>query len=307
MIIVFGSINIDMIMPVKAFPAPGETVLCHQYISRCGGKGANQAFAAARTEAKVAMVGRIGDDAFGRRSINNLKQQSVLTTGIGISEQPTGCAAITVNAAGENTIVVASGANLDATGDQVPDEILRDGNTVLLQMEVTPVESWDVIRRAHNNGARTILNPSPVGNVPHEVLDDLDFLILNEGESGALAERLGLSADNVEALAVKMADLGDLCCVITCGEKGAIAAHHGETWRIGALEIEVVDTTGAGDTFCGVFAAALENGDDIPGALHRASVAGALCCRTLGAQEGMPYAEEIDEQLAALAPPEKIS
>ena len=308
MIIVFGSLNIDMVMPVDHFPKPGETVLTvSDYLTRPGGKGSNQAVAAARSGAKVAVVGKVGDDGFGRRCINNLKKQSIWASGIGISERPTGCASITVNSHGENMVLVAPGANFDTTSDQVPDEILSDKNTLLAQMEITTSETWNVIARAYARRARVILNASPAGKIPHEILDDLDFLIMNEIEAHQVARGLGLDDAETIPLARKIADLGDLTCIITMEDKGAVAASKSEIWRVGALSIVPVDTTGAGDAFCGIFAASLEAGDDLQGALHRASVGASLSCLGMGAQAAMPFAEDIDARLADLPPPQLIT
>lgn len=308
MIIVFGSLNIDMVMPVDHFPKPGETILTvSDYLTRAGGKGSNQAVAASRAGAKVAVVGKVGDDGFGRRCINNLKKQSIWASGIGISERPTGCATITVDSRGENMVLVAPGANFDTTSDQVPDEILTEKNTLLAQMEITPSETWNVIARAYERRARVILNASPAANIPHEIIDDLDFLIMNEIEAHQLAENLGLSHEQTTPLARRFADLGDLTCIITMADQGSVAASTREFWRVGALPVVPVDTTGAGDAFCGIFAAAMEAGDDLQGALHRASVGSSLSCLGLGAQAAMPFAEDIDARLSDLPPPQPVS
>lgn len=308
MIIVFGSLNIDMVMPVDHFPKPGETVLSvSDYLTRPGGKGSNQAVAAGRAGAKVAVVGKVGDDGFGRRCINNLKKQSIWASGIGISERPTGCATITVNNHGENMVLVAPGANYDTTSDQVPDEILSDKNTLLTQMEVTPSETWNVIARAYERRTRVILNASPAGKIPHEIIDDLDFLIMNELEAHQVSEGLGIGHAETAHLARKLADLGDLTCIITMEDKGSIAANRSEIWRVGALPVVPVDTTGAGDAYCGIFAAALEAGDDLQGAMHRASVGASLSCLGMGAQSAMPFAEDIDARLSDLPPPALIT
>lgn len=311
MIIVFGSINIDMVMPVDRFPAPGETVLCSaDYLSRPGGKGANQAMAAARAGAKVAIVGKIGDDSFGRRSVNNLKSQSIWTSGIAISDdRPTGCATIAVDRSGANIVMVAPGANLEAMADQVPDEIMTPKNIILAQMEVTPEETFSVLERAHRLGATTILNAAPAGSapIPKNILDSVDYLMLNEIEAQQFAQNLGMEEPDSIALAQKIAKLAEsLTCIITMEDKGAVAATGTETWRIKALPVEVVDTTGAGDAFCGIFAAALQTGLSMTDALHRASVGASLSCLGLGAQSGMPFSEDIEEKLQSLPYPEKL-
>ena len=308
MIIVFGSMNVDLMTPVKEFPHPGETVLCTaDYLSQAGGKGANQAIAAQRAGAKTVMVGKVGDDAFGRRCVNNLKSQSIWTTGIGISDaRPTGCATIAVNSHGENTVIVAPGANLEATSDQVPDEILIPKNIVLTQLEVLPTETFSVLARAHEKGCVTILNASPAGQIPKEALPNIDYLIVNEIEALQLAKGVGIADTDPMKIAPKIAAAGKHVCIITMAGKGAVAANGTGRYRIGALKVDVVDTTGAGDAFCGIFAAALLAGHSWLVALHRASVGAGLSCTGLGAQDSMPAKDDIDARMNDLAQAEKI-
>jgi len=308
MIIVFGSMNIDLIMPVSHFPKTGETVACTaDYLSRTGGKGANQAVAAVRAGAKVAMAGKVGDDAFGRRSVNNLKTQGVWTTGIGISERPTGCATIAVNMKGANIIIVAPGANLDATSDQLPDEVFNDKNLILCQLETDYAQTFDVLRRGKENGAITILNASPSAEIPAEVIATLHYLIVNEVEAHQLAHGLGIESEDALTIAKKVAAMGDLACIITLEEKGAVAAKGNEAYTVGALPVEVVDSTGAGDAFCGIFAASLQSGSGWVKAMHVASTGAGLACLGLGAQAGMPAIDDIQANLSRLPAPQKIS
>ena len=307
MIVVFGSLNIDMMMPVERFPEPGETVLCvTDYLSRPGGKGSNQAVAAVRAGAKVAVVGKVGSDSFGRRCVNNLKHQSILTTGIGISDRPTGCATIAVDEHGTNFVIVASGANLETTSDQVPDEILTAGNIVLAQMEVMPEETFSVLSRAHAKGAITILNAAPVGNLPVEVLKNIDYLIVNEIEAVQLAQNFGIQGSDLRLLAGAIAQKGDLSCIITLEDKGSVIAGGGDFYTLAALPVEAVDTTGAGDAFCGIFAACLQMDMDWLRALHYSSVGAGLSCQGLGAQDGIPFTEDIEAKLDSISPPQKI-
>ena len=307
MIIVFGALNIDIIMSVSQFPETGETVIADDYTTRSGGKGSNQAMASTRAGAKTAMVGKVGDDAFGRRAMNNLKSQSVLGTGIGISERPTGCATIWVDENGQNKVLLSCGANLDATADQIPDEILTERNTVLVQWEVPEEETFMLIRRAAERGARTILNAAPaVAEVPDDILDMLDYLILNDIEAKQLAAHQGFTQKKMEAIAAEFAKRGQLTCIITLGEKGVLAATPDRIIKMPALDVEVVDTTGAGDCFCGVFAAHLEQRHDLVSALKAASAAAALSCRVLGAQAGIPFEGEIDEYMNSLPDPEEV-
>lgn len=308
MIIVFGSMNIDLITPVSAFPNPGETVLCtSDYVSQAGGKGANQAVAAMRAGAKTVFVGKVGDDAFGRRCVNNLKTQGIWTSGIGLSDtRPTGCATIAVNAQGENTIIVAPGANLEATSDQVPDEVLGPRNVVLTQLEVPPTETFSVLARAHAKGCITILNASPAGEIPKEALPNIDYLIVNEIEAQQLARGVGITDTDPRKIARQISDAGKHTCIITMAGKGAIAANKNGVFHIGALDVEVVDTTGAGDAFCGIFAASILADQSSLVALHRASVGAGLSCMALGAQESTPAKDDIDARMKDLAAPVKI-
>lgn len=308
MIVVFGSMNVDLVMPVTHFPKPGETVLCAtDYLSRTGGKGANQAVAAARAGGKVAMVGKVGDDSFGRRCINNLKSQSVWTSGIGISERPTGCATIAVDSKGGNFVMVAPGANLDVTADQAPDEVLSAKHVVLTQLEVTPEATFDVLARARKNGAITILNASPAHSLPREALKNVDYLIVNEIEALQLAHGLGITGTDPRHLARELAALGPLTCIITLEARGCVAARGSDVYAQETLQVEVVDTTGAGDAFCGIFASCLLKDMNWLDAMHRASAGASLSCLGLGAQAGIPFAEDIDAAAAKLPPAAKIT
>ncbi len=308
MIVVFGSMNVDLVMPVTHFPTPGETVLCAtDYLSRTGGKGANQAVAAARAGAKVAMVGKVGDDSFGRRCINNLKSQSVWTAGIGISERPTGCATIAVDSKGANFVMAAPGANHDVTADQAPDEVLGRKHVVLTQLEVTPEATFDVLARARKNGAITILNASPAHILPREVLQNVDYLIVNEVEALQLAHRLGITTNDPAEVARALAALGPLTAIVTLEARGCVAARDGHVYTQETLQVEVVDSTGAGDAFCGIFAAGLLKDRPWLDALHLASAGAALSCLGLGAQAGIPFSEDTESAAATLPKATRLS
>jgi ribokinase len=306
MIIVFGSIDIDMVMPVGHFPQPGERVLCTaDYLSHPGGKGSNQAVAAARGGAKVAVVGKVGDDSFGRRCINNLKNQSIWASGIGVSEnRPTGCATIAVDSNGGNISIAAPGANLEATSDQVPDEALTSRNIILAQLEIPLKETFDVLHRARKGGAITILNASPAENMTRDGLQEVDYLIVNEVEALQLARNLGVKETDPRLIAKAIAQMGrNLTCIITLESKGSVAVRGEDTYVVGTLKIEAVDTTGAGDAFCGIFAACLQAGHDWLKAMHYAGTGAALSCLGLGAQESMPFLEDIEPRISSVPPP----
>jgi ribokinase len=308
MILVFGSLNMDLVMTVPVLPKPGETVLCPGYTLKPGGKGNNQAVAAARAGAPVAMAGCVGPDAFGSGLVENLVRAGVDTSDINLVEQPTGCAMICVDADAENFITVASGANLAAASDRIADSKLGPGTTVLMQMEVPAEQNWALIRRAHDLGSRTVLNVAPAADVPSDILKLIDVLVVNEHEAADIGGRLGLSTSSSTGLARDLARTCGVTCVVTLGSAGALMAESGGAlWTAAPLKINPVDTTGAGDAFCGILTAALDGGAEPKDALHRASVGASLACMALGAQESLPTSEAIDARLRDVAEPLRLS
>jgi ribokinase len=302
MIVVFGSINVDLVFALTSLPQPGETVLGQDYRVVAGGKGANQAVAAARDGGRVAMVGQIGDDGFAAVARASLAEAGVDLAGVGVSRRPTGCAAICVDSAGRNQIAVASGANGDVRAAQVSDKLLGTDTTLVLQMEVPPAENAALIARARARDCRIILNLAPATKLDRAALSAVDVLVVNDGEGAWLAASLGIEAGEPAAMARALAAWLNVTVVMTLGEKGVIAATGDATWSVGALPVTPVDTTAAGDCFVGVLAAALDRGDGLGVALHRASVAAGLACTVEGAQPSLPPANVIDKKLGALAP-----
>ena len=187
MIVVFGSLNVDLTVPVTHLPEPGETVLGPGYDMVPGGKGANQALAAARAGAKVAMVGRVGRDGFADVALSELRAGGVDISRVERDEHPTGCALIAVDTKGQNQIVLATGAIAAALERQVPDEWLTPESLVIMQMEVWPAQNWALVARAASRGARVLLNAAPAGPIPGIALAALNWLIVNETE--AVAQR----------------------------------------------------------------------------------------------------------------------
>ncbi|WP_119459318.1 ribokinase [Rhodospirillaceae bacterium SYSU D60014] len=303
MILVFGSINIDLVIPVETLPRPGETVLGPGYRLVPGGKGANQALAARRAGGDVRMIGRVGRDSFADLALADLTAAGVDLRDVERDDQPTGCALVCVDRQGDNLIVVASGANRAVAAPQVGDALLEAKTLLLLQMEIPAAENWSLVRRARACGARILLNAAPAGPIPKDALAALDWLVMNEGEAVTVAKGLGLSAQDPRTAARALAAAGGIATVVTLGKAGTIAFHGEEAWRVGALPVDCVDSTGAGDAFVGAFAAAVESGADLPAALHRASVAGGLACLAQGAQPSLPDDAEITRYLPELAPP----
>jgi ribokinase len=294
MITVFGSINIDLVQRTPHFPAPGETVLCDSYELVPGGKGANQALAAARTGASTAMIGMVGRDLFAEMALRDLRQIGVDLTCVGQSKRPTACASVQVADDGENAIVVSSGANQAVTSNQAPDSMFTPDTTVLLQMEVPLMENWAFLKRAHGAVRCTILNAAPTAFVPDDAMKQLDILIVNESEGAAIAAQAGLTASSLCDVPRQLAQRYGLTCILTLGAEGAIVAGAGNNFSIDAASVKPLDTTGAGDTFVGVLAAGLDGGMDLRASATRASLAASLACTVTGAQTSIPTASVID-------------
>lgn len=289
MIVCFGSINLDLIFRLPALPLVGQTVLGPNLQLEPGGKGANQAVAAARDGAVVIFAGAVGRDALATDALALLRKSGIDLTRVIQSDLATGAAAICVDPAGRNLIAVASGANLASRAAQVEDSLLGVRSTVLLQMECAPAETAALIRRARAAGSRIILNLAPAAPLPRDVLGMVDLLVVNEPEAAFLAKMLGCDAT---AKALRTALAVDV--VMTLGEAGLAAATNRGTWQLPARKVAVVDTTGAGDCFTGVLAAALDRGLALEAALHRANTAAALACTVAGTQGSMPMRTATD-------------
>ncbi len=294
MIRVFGSINMDVVIPVTRLPVAGETVLTPGYELVPGGKGANQAVAAARAGADVAMTGMVGKDSFGAATLAALSDAGVVTDGVGQGEGPTACAMVCVAADGENQIVVASGANRELRADRLNHAKFGRGDTMLVQLEVPLSENWRAIETAREAGATIILNAAPAAPIPASALSAIDVLIMNELEAVGVAQADGLPDNTPEQAAAALTDRHGCTSVVTLGAGGAVAFTRDRTWRVGVLAIDPIDTTAAGDAFTGCLAAELDGGADFAVALHRASVAGGLACTRLGAMVSLPEAHQID-------------
>jgi len=304
MIVVFGSINVDLVIRAAALPRPGETVLAPTWHLYPGGKGANQAVAAARAGAAVALYGCVGRDGFADTALAGLRAAGVDLAGVAVADDaPTACAAICVDDRGENQIAVASGANLSARADRVPDAALGPQTTVMLQLEVPVAETVALAARARARGARVVLSAAPAAAVPAALLEAADVVLVNALEATMLAGALGLPAGDPMAAAAGLAARCGGAAVVTLGGRGAVAFAGGERLAVGALPLRPVDTTAAGDAFAGALAAALDRGETLAAALRRASVAGGLACLAAGAQPSLPDAAAIELRLGDLGPP----
>jgi ribokinase len=300
-VVVVGSLNLDLVVTSSRLPSRGETVLAGDIARHPGGKGLNQAIAAARQGASVAMVGVVGADAEGDALLDVADREGIDTSGVGrVEDVASGLAVITVDAAGDNTIVVAPGANRALTVEHVRSHLdgLREGAVVLAQLEVpvdAVVAAMDVARAA---GARTVLNPAPAGPLPPDLLARCDLIVPNETEAAALTGVDTGSDDGVAAAARRLVAEGAGAAVVTIGARGACWVTDGEApVRIPTFRVSAVDVTAAGDAFCGALAAALARGNPMPVALRRAAAAGALATTTPGAVPSLPRAADVEDLL----------
>jgi ribokinase len=300
MVVVFGSINLDLVTRVPRLPSPGETLIGSGFASYPGGKGANQALAAARAGAVVRMYGAVGRDGAAASALVLLRAGTVDVAGIRAVDAPTGCATILVDDAGENAIVVVPGANERVDPDAVPDAVLGAGAVLLLQHEVPLSANAVLVARAARAGTRIVLNGAPARPLNRELLAMIATLIVNVSEAAALAPLFGWPAEAGAFAAAAAADIDGLEVVVTRGAAGAISVRGHDRIHVPAPEVEVIDTTGAGDAFVGAFAAALDAGDDRPRALSIAIAAGSLACTMHGAQPALPARDAIDALLLSV-------
>jgi ribokinase len=304
-VVVVGSVNVDLVVSAPRIPRPGETILGSELVQRPGGKGGNQAVAARRLGADCVLVAAIGADRLGAELQTHLAEEGLdLTQVVVTPERATGVALIVVDGAGENSIVVAPGANhaLDATAVARAADVFEPADVLSLQIEVPLAASLEAARLAHEAGATVLLNAAPLPEVPDAALDKLlamvDVLVVNECEARALtgapepADLTGWArlAGDIHALGPRLA-------VVTLGPRGAVAADGDRTYRQAAFCAEVVDTTGAGDSFAGALAVAFAEGRPVAESLRRACAAGALATTRLGAQEALPTATELQRFL----------
>lgn len=295
MIVCFGSINLDLIFALPHLPAPGQTVAGPSLRIEPGGKGANQSVAAARDGAQVVFAGAVGRDALAEGALALLHASGIDYSRVQRCDASTGCASICVDPAGHNFVAVALGANLVATQDAIEDPLLGRGTTVLLQNECGAEQTAAMIARAHAAGCRIVLNLAPAGPLPQAALRDVDVLVVNEDEAAWLATRFGIGGDAASLHSALGVDV-----VVTLGDRGLQAEARAGHFRLDVRAVKVVDTTGAGDCFTGVLAAALDRGTPFEAALRRANVAAALCCGRPGTQGSMPTGPETDAALADL-------
>jgi len=304
-IVVVGSLNMDLVVRAPRHPQPGETILGGDFRTFPGGKGANQAVAAARLGAAVQMIGRVGADAFGAALLQTLAQDGVDTRHVPRDQEaPTGVALITLNAAGQNTIVVAPGANARLTPQDVvaAEAAFASAAVLLLQLECPLPAVAQAIELAKQHGAQVVLNPAPAQPLDAALLAKVDYLLPNQSE---LALLTGL--DDIRPAVSRLQAIGVRRIVVTLGEEGVLVAEDASEIHLPAHGVTVVDTTAAGDAFAGAFAVALLEGHSTCQAAAWGNAAGALAVTRAGAQPSLPRRGELEKFLAAarMTPPRR--
>ncbi len=300
-VVVVGSLNVDLVVGLERMPAPGETVMGETLERHPGGKGLNQAVAAARLGARVSMIGTVGSDDSGVWLQGIVCTEGIDATGIISADGPSGTALIEVDPTGMNRIVVIAGANAALTAADVTAAINAiDGVAVVLTQGEIPLEAITAAMAAGRAcGARTILNPAPVRDYPASLLALVDFLVPNEHEAAHLS---GLPTDSLvdaSEAARHFTGEGVPNAIITRGARGAVWVSPSSSGSVPAYRVTPVDTVAAGDAFCGGLAAALASGDPLPVALRWASAAGALATTIAGAVPSLPTRDAVEQLLTS--------
>lgn len=307
-IVVIGSLNMDLVTSAAKIPAPGETVIGGDLRTVPGGKGANQAVAAARAGAQVSMVGHVGDDVFAQQLLTGLRRDGVDCTQVTPVASASGVALIVVDHSGQNSIVVAPGANGRVTPADIDAAapVIAAADVMLLQLEI-PLES--VARAAalgKQHDVTVILNPAPAQPLPRALLANVDILVPNESETSTLTGMPAATIDEIRAAATHLRDQGLPTVIVTMGGRGALMASTSGQRHYHAFAVApVVDTTAAGDAFVGGLAAALARGEALSNALVWGSAAGALAVTKAGAQPSLPDQDALAEQVARATGPQR--
>lgn len=297
-IIVVGSCNTDMVIRVDHLPEPGETIIGHDFITNQGGKGANQAVAVKRLGGETAFIARLGNDDFGAKSLRLLTEEGIDTSFVRLTDGvSTGVALIPVDDKGENSIIVSSGANalLSPLDIEAAKPLFEKASILLMQLE-TPVPTLiSAACLAKQFGAKVVLNPAPYPKepLPIELLELVDIITPNETEAAGMSGVKVLDEESALKAICEIQGQGVGNVIITAGASGAYTSTEGQLVRIPSEKVEVVDTTAAGDTFCGALCVALSKGTDMVQAIRFANKAASLSVTRLGAWMSIPYEKEI--------------
>ena len=294
-IVVVGSANTDMVIKSERIPLPGETILGGDFFMNMGGKGANQAVAAARMGGVVTMVAKVGNDIFGRQTVDGLGKENIYTGYIFSDEtRPSGTALILVNKEGENCIAVAPGANANLLpGDIGKVPVMQDADVILIQLEIPMQTVAYVAALAKKNKQAVILNPAPAQTLTDELLNGLYLVTPNESEAFLLTEVTVTDESSASQAADVFLSKGVQNVIITMGSKGAFFKNAAQSFLTGAPEVVVLDSTAAGDTFNGAIAVAITENMDWPLAVHFAITAASVSVTRLGAQASIPHRHEL--------------
>lgn len=295
-IIVIGSSNVDMVVRTSHLPAPGETILGGEFFMNQGGKGANQAVAIKRLGGNLIFMAKLGNDVLGRQSVGYFKKEGIDTRYIALDEDSaSGVALISVDDHAENSIVVASGANM-LLNEQDVDKMLEEmceGDILLMQLEI-PLQTVEyAARKAFGKGVKVVLNPAPARSLPKELFRHLYMVTPNRIEAEMLTGIKIANDADVEKVAEEICAMGVKNVIITLGSKGCLIREEGVSYRIDAFKVEPVDTTAAGDTFNGALCVGLSEGMDLKQATVMASKASSIAVTRMGAQSSIPYREEL--------------
>lgn len=302
-VIVFGSINMDLVTKTPRLPIAGETLQGYEFFTAAGGKGANQAVAAARLGASTHMVGRLGNDQFGRQLLCDLQAAGVHSDGVLVDEAASsGVAVIAVDDAGENNIIIVAGANGRVNQQDVErlSDLLPGAAALLLQFEIPLLVVLSAAQAARKAGVPVILDPAPAkANIPPELYPLVDIITPNEIEASQL---VGFPVDGQEVAAkasVELRQRGVGIVIVKLGAQGVFCATGEETFSVPAFSVQAVDTVAAGDAFNGGLAAGLAEGHSLPEAVVWGAAAGAICATKAGAQPSLPDRETFDAFLKA--------
>jgi ribokinase len=305
-ILVIGSLNADLVVRSPRFPEPGETISGGDLQIIPGGKGANQAVAAARQGANVAMIGRVGNDSFGPFLTENLKSNRVNTTHVRTDDSATGTAIIIVDASGQNSIVLSPGANGNVSSADVEGASTLTPRLLLLQLEIPIPTVFQAAQYAKANGIRVILNPAPAQSIPNELIALADFIIPNETELGLLTSHEVTDIASAEEAAKILLKQGARNIIVTLGSNGALIVTGDKSMHIPSFKVDVLDTTAAGDAFIGGLASKLIDFDlkkelsdnEFEQAVRYACACGAFAVTKFGAQPSLPTKKEIEKFLS---------
>jgi ribokinase len=301
-IVVVGSSNMDMVVKTDHIPVPGETVLSGSFFMNPGGKGANQAVAVARLGGEVLFVSKMGNDVFGKQFSQLFNDEGIDTRYILSDEDlPSGVALITVDDAGENSIVVASGANANLHSQDMDGALaqIASAGMLLVQLEI-PMETVNyVVKFASQKGVKVILNPAPANTLSQQLLECVYILTPNKKEASMIAEVEVTDLESAKQAARIIHGKGAKNVVVTMGPLGAVICKEGECSVVSARKVETVDTTAAGDVFNGALAVAVSEGKDLDEAVDFACEAAAISVTRLGAQSSIPYRTELIAQKLA--------